>query len=61
MLMQDLYRVLSDNTRITVVTGGTVFRYKYKGLLTNIPDPLLDTHIKGMSVIDFNHLLIEIA
>ena len=61
MLVQDLYRVASDETWVTIITGGTVFSAKYNGLLTNIPVSLLDTHIKGMSAIDLNHLLITIA
>ena len=61
MLVQDLYRVTSDETWVTIITDGTVFRPRYNGLLTNISVSLLDTHIKGMSAIDFNHLLITIA
>lgn len=61
MLMQDLFRVLSDNTRITVVTGSKVFSPKYNGLITDIPISLLDSHIKNLSSIDMNHLLITIA
>ena len=61
MLMQNLYRVLSDNTWITVVTGRTVFSLKYHGLITDIPVSLLDSHIKCLSAIDMNHILITIA
>ena len=61
MLMQDLYRVSSDDTWITVVTGGTVFNSKYNGMLADIPVSMLDMHIKGLSAIDLNHLLITLA
>ena len=61
MLLQDLYRVSSDNTWVTVVTGSTVFSPKYNGLITDIPVSLLDSHIKCLSSIDMNHLLITIA
>ena len=61
MLMQDLYRVSSDNTWITVVTGSTVFSPKYNGLITDIPVLLLDSYIKSLSAIDIDHLLITIA
>ena len=61
MLVQDLYRATSDETWVTIITDGTVISLRYNGLLTNIPVSLLDTHIKGMSAIDFNHLLITIA
>ena len=61
MLVQDLYRATSDETWVTIITDGTVFSLRYNGLLTNIPVSLLDTHIKGMSAIDVNHLLITIA
>lgn len=60
MLLQDLYRVSTGNTWITVVTGSTVFNPKYNGLLTDIPVSLLDSHIKSLSSIDVNHLLITI-
>ena len=61
MLVQDLYRATSDETWVTIITDGTVISLRYNGLLTNIPVSLLDTHIKGMSAIDVNHLLITIA
>ena len=61
MLLQDLYRVLNENTWITVVTGSTVFDPKYNGLLTDIPVSLLDSHIKCLSAIDMNHILVTIA
>ena len=61
MLLQDLYRLSSDNTWITVVTGSTVFDPKYNGLLTDIPVSLLDSHIKSLSAIDMNHILVTIA
>lgn len=61
MLLQDLYRVSSVNTWVTVVTGSTVFSPKYNGLITDIPVSLLDSHIKCLSSIDMNHLLITIA
>ena len=61
MLLQDLYRVSSDNTWITVVTGSTVFSPKYNGLITDIPVLLLDSYIKCLSSIDMNHLLVTIA
>ena len=61
MLVQDLYRATSDETWVTIITDGTVISLRYNGLLTNIPVSLLDTHIKGMSAIDFNHLVITIA
>lgn len=61
MLLQDLYRVSSNNTWITVVTGSTVFSPKYNGLINDIPISLLDSHIKSLSSIDMNHLLITIA
>lgn len=61
MLIQDLYRVSSNNTWVTVVTGSTVFDHKYNGLLTDIPVSLLDSHIKYLSVIDMNYMLIIIA
>lgn len=61
MLMQDLYRVLSDNTWVTVITGSTVFSPKYNGLIIDISASLLDSHIKSLSSIDMNHLLIIIA
>jgi hypothetical protein len=60
MLMQDLYKVLSDDTWVTVVTGSTVFSPKYNGLITDIPISLLDSYIKCLSI-DMNHLLITIA
>lgn len=61
MLMQDLYRVSSDNTWVTVVTGSTVFRPKYNGLLNDISVSLLDSYIKCLTSIDMNHLLITLA
>lgn len=61
MLLQELYRVASDNTWVTVITGSTVFSPKYNGLITDIPVSLLDSHIKSLSSIDMNHLLITIA
>lgn len=64
MLLQDLYRVSSDDTWIIVVTDSTVFSpkcTKYKGLITDIPVSLLDSHIKCLSSIARNHLLITIA
>ena len=61
MLFQDLYRVSSDNTWVTVVTGSTVLDPKYNGLLTDIPVSLLDSHIKSLLAIDTNHILITIA
>ena len=61
MLLQDLYRVTSDNTWVAVVTGSTVFDPKYNGLLTDIPVSLLDSHIKCLSAIDINHILVTIA
>lgn len=60
MLIEDLYRVTSDNTWVTVVTGSTVFNPKYNGIITDIPISLLDSHIKSLSSIDMNHLLITI-
>lgn len=61
MLLQDLYRVTNNETWVTLVNDGIVFNPKYNGLLSDIPLPLLDTHIKGLSAIDMNHLLISIA
>lgn len=61
MLMQDLYRVSSNDTWVTVVTDSTVFSSKYNGLIIDIPVSLLDSHIKSLSSIDMNHLLITIA
>ena len=61
MLLQNLYRVTSDSTWITVVTDSTVFSPKYNGLITDIPVSLLDSHIKCLSSIDMNHLLVTIA
>ena len=61
MLLQNLYRVSNDNTWVTVVTGSSVFNPKYNGLLTDIPISLLDSHIKSLSAIDMNHILIIIA
>ena len=61
MLLQELYRVSSDNTWVTVVTGSIVFEPKYNGLLTDIPVSLLDSHIKVLSAIDMNHILVTIA
>ena len=61
MLIQDLYRVLSDDTWVTIVTGCMVFRTEYNGLLNDIPISLLDSHIKCLSAIDMNHILITIA
>lgn len=61
MLMQDLYRVTTEETWVTVITEAPLFSPIYNGLLYAIPITLLDTHIKGMSAIDFNHLLITIA
>lgn len=61
MLLQDLYRVSSDNTWVTVVTGSTLFEPKYNGLLTDIPVSLLDSYIKSLSAIDMSHILVTIA
>lgn len=61
MLLQDLYKVANDYTWITVVTGSTVFNPKYSGLIADIPVSLLDSHIKCLSSIDIDHLLITIA
>ena len=61
MLIQDLYRIASDNTWVTVVTGSTVFDPKYNGLLSDILVSLLDSHIKVLSPIDMNHILVTIA
>ena len=60
MLIQDLYRVLSNDTWVTVVTGSTVFSPKYNGLITDIPVSLLDSHIKCLSAIDMNHILVTL-
>lgn len=61
MLLQELYRVSSNDTWVTVVTSSTVFSPKYNGLITDIPISLLDSHIKCLSSTDMNHLLITIA
>ena len=61
MLLQDLYRVSSIDTWITVVTDSTVFSPKYNGLITDIPVSMLDFQIKSLSSVDMNHLLITIA
>ena len=61
MLMQDLYRVSNNNTWVTVVTDGTLCSSKYNGVIMDIPVSLLDSHIKSLSAIDMNHLLITIA
>lgn len=61
MLMQDLYRVSNNDTWVTFVAGGTVFSPIYNGLLSDIPVKLLDMHIKSISAIDLNHLLVTIA
>lgn len=61
MLLQDLYRVSSDDTRVIIVAGRTVFSTKYNGIISDIPISLLDSHIKCLSSIGMNHLLITIA
>ena len=61
MILQDLYKVANDYAWITVVTGSTVFSPKYNGLITDIPISLLDSHIKCLSAIDMNHILVTIA
>ena len=61
MLLQNFYRVSNHNPWVTVVTGSSVFNPKYNGLLTDIPISLLDSHIKSLSAIDMNHILIIIA
>ena len=61
MLMQDLYKVLSDNTWITIIKDNLIFNPKYNGILNDIPVSLLDSQIINISSIDLNHLLISIA
>ena len=61
MLLQDLYRVVNDNTWVTVVTGSTVFSPKYNGLIIDIPISLLDSYIKCLSAIDMNQILVTIV
>lgn len=61
MLMQELYKVLSDDTWITIVNDNLIFTPKYNGILNDIPVSLLDAQIINISAIDLNHLLISIA
>ena len=64
MLLQDLYRVSSDDTWVIVATDSTVFSpdcIKYRGLMTDIPESLLDSHIKCLSSFPMSHILITIA
>lgn len=61
MLLQDLFRVSTDDTWVTVVIGDTVFKTCYNGLLTDISATLLDAHINTIIAIDLNYLLITIA
>nr|DAQ55572.1 MAG TPA: RK-1 DEFENSIN defensin, triple-stranded beta-sheet, ANTIMICROBIAL [Caudoviricetes sp.] len=61
MVLQDLYRVISNDTWVTIDTGSTAFSPKYICLSSDIPLSLLDRHIKALSAIDLNHLLISIA
>ena len=61
MLMQELYKVLSDDTWITIVNNNLIFSPKYSGILNDIPVSLLDLQIISITSIDLNHLLIRIA
>ena len=61
MLMQELYKVLSDDTWITIIKDNLIFSPKYNGILNDIPVSLLDSQIISIASIDLNHLLITIA
>lgn len=61
MLIQDLYRVSSNDTWVTVLTDSTEVKPKYNGLLIDIPVSFLDYHIECLSAIDMNHILITMA
>lgn len=61
MLMQELYKVLSDDTWITIVINNSIFSPRYNGILKDIPVSLLDSQIISISSIDFNCLSITIA
>lgn len=61
MLLQDLFRVSTNDTRVTIITDDTVFSPRYNGLLSDTPIALLDVHIKSLSAIDMNHILITVA
>ena len=60
MLMQELYKVLADDTWITIVNNLTITRI-YNGILNGIPVSLLDSQIISIISTDFNCLLITIA
>ena len=60
MLMQELYKVLADDTWITIVNNST-FSQIYNGILNDIPVSLLDSQIISITSTDFNCLLITIV
>ena len=61
MLMQELYKVLADDTWITIVINNSIFSPKYNGILNDIPVSLLDSQIISIISTEFNCLLITIA
>lgn len=61
MLMQELYKILVDDTWVTIIKDNLIFNPKYNGILNDIPVSLLDSQIISISAIDMNHLLIAIA
>lgn len=60
MLMQELYKVLADDTWITIINNSNFSRI-YNGILNDIPVSLLDSQIISITSTDFNSLLISIA
>lgn len=64
MLMQDLYKVLSNDTYITIVSDkakSEVFLPLYNGMLNDIPVTLLDTQIYNILATDLKQLFITVA
>lgn len=61
MTVQDLLRVLNDETWVIVKTDNPMYPPKYNGKIIDIPVSFLDTVIKSVTSIDFNYLFVMIA
>lgn len=61
MLLQDLYRVTTINTRVQIFSEHSVHPWLYAGFLYDIPEKLLDCHITVISAYEENCLLITVA
>ena len=59
--MQDLLRVMNDETWIIVKTNVSICPPKYNGKFIDITEELLDRTIKSVTPLDFNYLFILLA